>query len=243
MNKLLVALLSSAALLVGAAAASAADLPARNVYKAPIAAPAFSWTGIYIGGNVGYGWGRTRGTAATTPTIGGLPGPGQFDLDGIVGGGQIGANYQIANWVLGIEADYQGSSVDGSGTLGAVTDSAKVERFGTVRGRLGYAWDRWMVYGTGGYAFSARTNYTFVNSGPWFGQPRSGRLGGRRRHRIRLRTELERQGRVSAPQPRHQNVHRSALRGRGLLGRRQRRHRACRPELPLQRPRLALSQA
>ena len=65
MNKLVVALLSSAALLVTAAVASAADLPARNVYKAPIAAPAFSWTGIYIGGNVGYGWGRTRGTAAS----------------------------------------------------------------------------------------------------------------------------------------------------------------------------------
>jgi outer membrane immunogenic protein len=158
MNKLIVALLSSAALLVTAAAASAADLPARPVYKAPIAAPAFSWTGIYIGGNVGYGWGRTRGTAATS--LGGLP--GQFDLDGIVGGGQIGANYQIANWVLGVEVDYQGSSVDGSNTVGAITDSAKIDRFGTVRGRLGYAWDRWMVYGTGGYAFSARTNYNFV---------------------------------------------------------------------------------
>ena len=159
MNKLLVALLSSAALLVTAAAASAADLPARNVYKAPIAAPAFSWTGIYIGGNVGYGFGRTRGTA---PVSGAGGTPGQFDLDGFVGGGQIGANYQIANWVLGVEVDYQGADVDGTGTGGGLTDSAKVERFGTVRGRLGYAWDRWMVYGTGGYAFGARTNYNFI---------------------------------------------------------------------------------
>ena len=159
MNKLAVALLSSAALLMTAAAASAADLPARPVYKAPIAAPAFSWTGIYIGGNVGYGWGRTRGTAAVS-----APGalPGQFDLDGIVGGGQIGTNYQVGNWVLGVEVDYQGASVDGSNTAGVFNDTAKVERFGTVRGRLGYAWDRWMVYGTGGYAFAARTNYAFV---------------------------------------------------------------------------------
>ena len=159
MNKLVVALLSSAALLLTVAAGSAADLPARPVYKAPMAVPAFSWTGIYIGGNVGYGWGRTRGTAATS-AAGGQP--GQFDLDGIVGGGQIGANYQIANWVLGVEVDYQGASIDGSGTGGAFTDSAKIERFGTARGRIGYAWDRWMVYGTGGYAFGARTNYTFV---------------------------------------------------------------------------------
>jgi outer membrane immunogenic protein len=166
-NKLFVALLSSTALLVTVAGASAADLPARPVYKAaPMAAPAFSWTGIYVGGNVGYGWGRTRGTAATSAP-GGLP--GQSDLDGIVGGGQIGANYQVGAWVFGIEADYQGASVDGSKTAGAFTDTAEVERYGTLRGRIGYAWDRWLAYGTGGYAFGARTNYNFVTPAAFSG--------------------------------------------------------------------------
>lgn len=149
MRRFALALLSSAVMI---GAASAADLPVK---ARPYAAPAFSWTGIYVGGNVGYGWGSTHGTAAN-------PLPGNFDIDGGLAGLQIGANYQMQNWVLGIEADYQWADIDGSNTVGAFADSAKVSRFGTVRGRLGYAWDRWMVYGTGGWAFNARTRYSFV---------------------------------------------------------------------------------
>jgi outer membrane immunogenic protein len=133
--------------------ALAADLPARMVTKAPMMAPAFSWTGFYIGGNVGWGWGETHGTLAPTAGV------GNFDVDGLVGGGQVGFNYQMSNWVFGIEADYQGADIDG--TSNAIAGNAmrvNVERYGTVRGRLGFAWDRWMVYGTGGYAFGARVS-------------------------------------------------------------------------------------
>ncbi len=135
--------------------AVAADIPARMATKAPVMMPAFSWTGLYIGGNIGYGFGRTTGT-------GNVP-PGNYDIDGFVGGGQIGANYQVGNWVFGIEADYQGADIKGSGpTLAAgIASNTELESFGTVRGRIGYAWDRWMLYGTGGYAFEGRTTASF----------------------------------------------------------------------------------
>ena len=133
-----------------AAPAVAADIPARMVTKAPVMVPAFSWTGLYIGGNIGYGFGRTTGTVNVPP--------GNFDIDGIFGGGQIGANYQVGNWVFGVEADYQAADISGtSATLAGVAINTEVESFGTVRGRIGYAWDRWMLYGTGGYAFEGRT--------------------------------------------------------------------------------------
>jgi outer membrane immunogenic protein len=140
-------------LALGAVPAVAADLPARMVTKAPPLAPAFSWTGFYIGGNVGYGFGDTTGTGN----------PVNYDMDGVFGGGQIGANYQMGAWVFGIEADYQWADIKGSGPLApGFVSNTEVERFGTVRGRIGYAWERWMVYGTGGYAFSGRTTASFT---------------------------------------------------------------------------------
>jgi outer membrane immunogenic protein len=69
--------------------------------------------------------------------------------------------------VLGVEVDYQWANINGSGTAGGITDSARVRDFGTARARVGYAWDRWLVYGTGGWAFDARTRYSFVTpAGP-----------------------------------------------------------------------------
>ena len=138
---------------LGATSAMAADLPARMVTKAPAYVPAFSWTGFYLGGNVGYGFGRTKGTLAGVG--------GNFDVDGIVGGGQIGANYQVGQWVFGVEADYQGADVTGNNAL----LRSHLDSYGTVRGRLGYAWDRWMVYGTGGYAFDGNLKETALATG------------------------------------------------------------------------------
>ena len=155
MRKLALTLASTFALIATAGFAAAADLPVKA--RPYVAAPAFSWTGIYVGANVGYAWGRTTGTAGIA-----APAVGHFDINGWQAGGQIGGNYQIQNWVLGIEADYQWADIDGSATVGAVTDSARVRSYGTLRGRVGYAWDRWMAYGTGGWAFDARTRYSFV---------------------------------------------------------------------------------
>ena len=88
----------------------AADLP---VYKAPAAtyAPAFSWTGFYLGANLGYGWGKASGTSTIAGNIFGANGvfPGSSNLNGINGGGQAGYNWQTGPVVLGIEGDFQGS--------------------------------------------------------------------------------------------------------------------------------------
>jgi len=161
MRKLAIALCSVMAM---SASASAADLPV----KAPrqVAAPAFSWTGFYIGANVGYAWGDTTGTAFTPP--------GNFEISGPLAGGQVGVNYQVNNFVFGIEADYQWASIDGNGALlGGFVDHAEVRRFGTVRGRLGFAWDRFMLYGTGGWTYGARLEANTAAPGIVFADNRS----------------------------------------------------------------------
>lgn len=119
--------------------AAAADLG----YRAPRTAPsALNWSGVYFGGNVGYGWADE--VAA-----------GSGAMDGIVGGAQIGVNWQAAGspFVLGIEADLQASGQGRSDLVGTVTIKQKVDAFATVRGRLGYADSGWMIYVTGGWAY------------------------------------------------------------------------------------------
>jgi outer membrane immunogenic protein len=153
--------------------ASAADLPVKApIYKAPPAVVAPLWTGFYAGLNVGYSWGRsdsdgTVTNAATGAFIG--AGSDTLNLDGIIGGGQIGYNYQITNWVLGIEADIQGSGQKGSlsvvcpgcGDGGADITGAfdqKLTWFGTVRGRLGVTvTPTILAYATGGLAYGEVT--------------------------------------------------------------------------------------
>lgn len=135
---------------LAATTASAADLPQKYT-KAPAYTPpvGYNWTGLYLGVNAGWGW--TRG--------------GDFgDANGFVGGGQIGYNWQPAGspLVLGIEADIQGADIDNSATAAGVTVTGRMNAFGTVRGRIGYAWDRFMLYGTGGWAYT-KTNLSATN--------------------------------------------------------------------------------
>lgn len=126
--------------------ASAADMPARMATKAPVYAPMFNWTGFYLGVNAGGGW------STASSNFG--------DASGFVGGGQIGYNWQGVGspLVLGLEADFQGTSLKNSATvttiLGPTTGEAKIPAFGTVRGRIGYAFDRAMIYATGGWAYT-----------------------------------------------------------------------------------------
>jgi outer membrane immunogenic protein len=140
-------------------AAFAADLPAPGpVYKAaPIYAPAFSWTGFYVGANAGWGWTSGDGTI----TLGGAPGSFSSSADGFLGGAQLGYNWQAGNLVYGLEADFQGGTGKGdiNTTAGAATiaSTAKVPWFSTFRGRLGYAFDRSMIYATGGAVYGKST--------------------------------------------------------------------------------------
>ncbi|MET4632330.1 outer membrane protein [Kaistia defluvii] len=138
-----------------AGAASAADL---TVPYEPIPAPepAFTWTGLYIGAHGGYAWLDFK--SEPTDAYGGMKPDGWF------GGGQAGYNYQFSNnIVLGIEADASfGDQKDSISALigdpleNAVTldYAAKIDAFGTVRARAGYAVDRFLPYVTGGLAWA-----------------------------------------------------------------------------------------
>jgi outer membrane immunogenic protein len=144
--------------------ALAADLPIRS--QMPLKAPplqqqAFSWTGFYIGGNVG---GAFDNSDRVNASVGGL---GAFDLrgksDGVTAGGQFGYNYEfmlggLQGIVIGVETDAAYTDLSSSvpidaGGLGTVNLHSRLDYLGTVRGRLGYAYDRFLVYGTGGFAY------------------------------------------------------------------------------------------
>jgi outer membrane immunogenic protein len=153
MRSFTLAAVAAAGIALGAVqTASAADI-ARPVYKAAPVIAAYNWSGFYIGGNVGYGWGDLNGSAF------GLEGSG--DIDGWFAGGQIGWNWQAPGspWVWGVEVDSQwagiGNDLIASTLNGPAAFSvwSSLDYFGTARLRLGYAWDRVMFYGTGGLAW------------------------------------------------------------------------------------------
>jgi outer membrane immunogenic protein len=142
-----------------AGSAMAADL-ARPVYKAAPPAPlAFDWSGIYFGGHIGYGWGNTDITDHTF--FGNLFVPTQkFDTNGFLGGLQGGWNYQFGRFVLGSEVDFSWSDVKGDqtsailGGIASINRSSKAKWMGTATTRLGYAWDRVLVYSKLGAAWA-----------------------------------------------------------------------------------------
>lgn len=135
--------------LVAAQPAAAADLPARMPVKAPVAViQGYDWSGFYIGINGGGAWGRSDFTSVTGPGV-------AFDVNGGLVGGQIGVNWQWTNWVFGIEADADWARIRGSAPCPnpAFACRTELDAIGTVRGRLGLAWDRALLYGTGGFAW------------------------------------------------------------------------------------------
>ena len=158
--------------------AFAADLAARPYTKAPVpAAVVYNWTGFYIGGNIGYSWGRSRDTSTLTNGAGTVlfTSIDRSSLNGVVGGVQIGYNWQMQNWVWGLEADIQGTGERGSraftcptgvctppfgviavfpGPAVPVAVDQKLEWFGTVRGRAGVLVSpQVLLYATGGLAY------------------------------------------------------------------------------------------
>jgi outer membrane immunogenic protein len=156
-----------------ATGSQAADLPTRPAYKAPALAPApWSWTGFYVGANIGAV--RGQSSASDDPSqpsgifwIGGAsPGSVSADSTGVIGGLQAGYNWQFANLVLGVEGDISFSSLDRTVPVptapgGNDSYNSRLSALGTVRGRIGWAFDRLLLYGTGGAAFaSLKDEYT-----------------------------------------------------------------------------------
>ncbi|MGO9486916.1 MAG: outer membrane protein [Rhodomicrobium sp.] len=142
----------AAAFALAAFSAQAADLYAPSAKDAPMFAVA-NWTGFYAGVNGGYAWSNTNDQLALGGGFGGVAPEGGF------GGGQIGYNVQRDRIVFGIEADIQGGSIGGSGTdVFGDPYKSELDYFGTVRGRLGYAFDRALVYATGGLAYGEVKN-------------------------------------------------------------------------------------
>jgi outer membrane immunogenic protein len=159
-----------------ATGAFAADLPMR-AYPPVFAEPLFNWTGFYVGGNIGYSWGRSNDSSTLTNTAGTVlfASTGTTDLNGVVGGGQVGYNWQIQSFVWGLEADIQGTNEKGTrnylcatgvctpnfgviavfpGPAVPVALSQKIDWFGTVRARAGVlATPTLLLYATGGLAY------------------------------------------------------------------------------------------
>jgi outer membrane immunogenic protein len=158
MRRFVVALLGVTAL--SATAANAADLGLKVPLRTAPAAVAYNWTGCYLGGHAGGGWSVTNWTNTTNSTAFGdlAPGQGYRQTDGgFVGGGQIGCNYQVDHWVFGIEGTFAGSTFKGdvANTVFGVADdifTTKIESIATGTGRVGYAWNNWLLYAKGGYA-------------------------------------------------------------------------------------------
>jgi outer membrane immunogenic protein len=172
MRRAVVALLAGAAFgALSHGPASAADL--KPYYKAPppVVVSAFSWTGFYVGANVGYGWGDGTDQALSFSDPAGIVGLAPFAAvggfqypslkpRGIIGGGQVGYNWQTGPWVLGAVADFQGADMKASASAIAVVlgtgtvqnISAQENWLATFRGRVGFAVNNWLLYGTGGLA-------------------------------------------------------------------------------------------
>ncbi len=182
MKKLLLASFALTALIVGSAMAAALERP---VYRRPVSVPIASWTGFYAGGNVGYSWGRASAAvnyfapavfstagcnAAFTEGALCINGSDTVAMNGIIGGVQAGYNWQNGNYLLGVEADFQGTGQrgtrdfatsfnTGNGGAGpnlgtaAISITERMPWMGTVRGRVGYIANQWLVYATGGLAY------------------------------------------------------------------------------------------
>jgi outer membrane immunogenic protein len=125
-----------AAIALASGAALAADLPRSPVpYYNPAPSGVYNWSGVYAGLNLGYGWGKVTNTSV--------------EPSGILGGGQVGFNWQSGQFVYGVETDIQGSGANETFAPWKFSNPW----FGTLRGRAGYAFNNILVYGTLGVAY------------------------------------------------------------------------------------------
>jgi outer membrane immunogenic protein len=158
--------LAAATLAALAGSATAADLGARApapYQPPPPPPPLFSWTGCYIGGNIGGGW-ASHSSNDVTGAVTGVIGAdlGSHTASGLIGGGQIGCDYQAGVWVFGVQGMFDGSGMQGSNTdaTGLFVVNSNIPWLATVTGRVGVtAAPTVLVYAKGGGAW-VRDNYT-----------------------------------------------------------------------------------
>jgi outer membrane immunogenic protein len=172
-------------------AASAADLPlkAPATVTAPYNTAPYNWSGLYVGANIGYGWGRNSDPDTATSDPAGILGvllpstniaAPNAQPKGLIAGGQIGYNWMISpNLVAGLVADIQGSGIKDSATnttpvteLGffpgtlSTSNSEEIKWFGTARAKLGWAQNNWLLYATGGLAYGRVETSGRLSVGP-----------------------------------------------------------------------------
>jgi outer membrane immunogenic protein len=162
MRKLLLAGTAALALIGGSA--RAADLARPAPVYAPLraAVAVFTWTGCYVGGNVGGIWANNDWTDTALGDF------GSNSASGALGGMQGGCNYQVGAWVFGIQGDYDWTNINSNvvnpipaAVPFGVADNTRFKSLASVTGRVGYAWDRLVVYAKGGGAW-LQGDYGFV---------------------------------------------------------------------------------
>lgn len=152
--------LLASALLVGQAQAADAPLKAKAPPALTTPTSAYTWTGLYAGVNVGLGAGQYNYPFTAGP----VAGSATLQSSGVLGGGQIGYNYQFAPlWVAGVETDIQGSNirdtVSAATNFGGGNAGTQLNYFGTLRGRVGYlVTPNMLLYATGGWAYGGTTS-------------------------------------------------------------------------------------
>jgi outer membrane immunogenic protein len=210
MNRWLKGVAVAALTAVGAVSAQAADLPTRKEAPAPVfVPPPFTWTGFYVGLNAGGIWPSGSRSATLVapgvfpfPITSFFPGGLGSQSAGFIGGGQAGYNWQTGAFVLGVETDFDGTTVSKSfnnvgtpfsgagvpailnGDFLSVNGKASLSWLGTTRGRLGFVAtpdNRLLIYGTGGVAYGGGSSHFNVFDSTqgafWSGNPSTTRVG------------------------------------------------------------------
>jgi outer membrane immunogenic protein len=153
--------------------------------------PVFTWTGPYVGGQIGGAWGTGNLNAIVfDPITRALFSASIGDTtSGVIGGAHVGYLYQIDQWVLGVEGSVDGTGLRNNAVAvfpvafggSILTANTSLDILGTIRGKIGFAWDRVLIYGTGGVAFGGfSTDLSLVGTAPFFiarANPGNNRVG------------------------------------------------------------------
>jgi outer membrane immunogenic protein len=158
MRRLSIAIIAAALTVVCAQVASAADMPVKAPRPVAAPPPVYNWTGFYVGGHVGYLWGRTHVEEDGVVTEDGVP------TNGVVGGALAGYNWQYNQFLFGLEGDFGWTNANGTGVAAppppvTTTTTQAPNKYdfnwtSHVRGRFGYAADRWLFFVAGGLSIA-----------------------------------------------------------------------------------------